>query len=346
MANARYFDGHSARMHAVSLTIDAGRLHISAPGLASSVPLGSVRPAEPFARAPLVLRLDDGAWCELDADTAGLRLLDAIGYRKGVVARWHARWPLALLALPVLVALLALLYVRVLPLAAAPVAATLPVTVDIGLGKAALDGFEARGLFQPSRLPEERIAEVTALLPQVLPAHPSLPLRLLVRDTPGLGANAYALPDGAIIVSDDLVRLLQTRDGRLDAAGKAELSALLAHEVGHLEHRHTARSMAASSLGAVLSATLFGDVSMVAAALPARLARMHYSREMELEADAYAADALQRRHLPVRHFTDALSRLEAAEGGTAGTPRWMGGSMDYLSTHPDTKERIERLQKP
>lgn len=70
---------------------------------------------------------------------------------------------------------------------------------------------------------------------------------------------------------------------------------------------------------------------------------MRHSREMELEADAYAVRVLQRRHVPIRHFADALSRLEAAEDGAAGTPRWMQDSMGYLSTHPETAERIRRL---
>lgn len=103
--------------------------------------------------------------------------------------------------------------------------------------------------------------------------------------------------------------------------------------------------IAVSSLGTLLSATLFGDISAVAAALPARLARMHYSRDMELEADAYAAEALRRQHLSVRHFTAALSRLEDAEDDTERLPRWVKDSMGYLSTHPETTERIRRLQK-
>ncbi|TQK07691.1 M48 family metallopeptidase [Herbaspirillum sp. SJZ107] len=345
MTNASYFDGHNPRMQPVTLTVDAGRLHIAGPGLARSVPLGTVRPGERFARAPLVLRLDGGACCEVAPGPACGQLLAAIGHRESLVARWHARRPLALLALPVLVLLLALLYLRGLPLVAKPIAATLPLTVDRDLGKAELDGLEAEGELRSSRLPDARVAEVTALLPPLLPAHPRLPVRLLVRDGPEMGANAYALADGTIVVSDDLVRLFQTGDGRLDAEGKAALMGILGHEVGHLEHRHKARMIAVSSLGTMLSATLFGDISAVAAALPARLARMHYSRDMEREADAYAAEVLRRQHLSVRHFTDALSRLEEAEGDTARLPRWVQDSMGYLSTHPGTTERIRRLQE-
>src|SRR5437764_1298137 len=89
----------------------------------------------------------------------------------------------------------------------------------------------------------EPFAAAPAMLPRVLPAHPRLPIRLLVRNSEQLGANALALPDGTIVVTDWMVRLVQTRDNRLDDAGKDQLAAVLAHEVGHIEHRHTARAM-------------------------------------------------------------------------------------------------------
>jgi Zn-dependent protease with chaperone function len=290
-----------------------------------------------------VLRFGDGASCEVAGD--GRRhVLDALGYRKSAVVRWQERWPAALAALVLLIALLALLYFRGLPAAAERIAAALPPSVDTRLGRAALAGLEAQGLLAPSRLSDERIAEVEALLPRVMPAHPRMPLRLLVRDSAQLGANALALPDGTIVVTDRMVRLVQTRDNQLDDEGKDQLAAVLAHEIGHVEHRHAARAMTSSSLMAALSAALFGDFSAVAAGLPAVLSQMQYSRAMEFDADNYAVALLRRHGDSPAPFIQVLEALERQQPDEASTPRWMKDTMSYMSTHPDTAERIMRLE--
>jgi Zn-dependent protease with chaperone function len=343
MTTALYFDGRSARLHPVRLDVDAGVLQLSAPGFERSYPLAAITLSEPFAAAPAVLRFADGASCEVAGEGRG-QLLDALGYRKSAVVRWQERWPAALLALVLLVALLALLYFRGLPAAAERIAAALPPSVDIRLGRAAFASLEAHGLLEPSRLSEQRIAEVQALLPGVLPAHPRVPIRLLVRNSRKLGANAMALPDGSIVVTDWMVRLVQTKDNQLDEAGKAQLAAVLAHEVGHIEHRHAARAMSGSSLMAALSAALFGDFSAVAAGVPAVLTQMQYSREMELDADNYAVAQLARQGQSPAAFIQALEALESRDPGEADTPRWLRTTMSYMSTHPDTAERIRRLQ--
>jgi Zn-dependent protease with chaperone function len=344
MTTAFYFDGRSARLHPVRLDVDAGVLRLSASAFERSYPLGAVRLSEPFAAAPAVLRFADGASCEVAGD-GRQQLLDALGYRKSAVVRWQARWPAALLALALLIALLALLYFRGLPAAAERIAMELPPSVDIRVGRAALASLEAQGLLEPSRLSDQRIAEVEALLPGVLPAHPRVPIRVLVRNSRKLGANAMALPDGTIVVTDWMVRLVQTKDNQLDEAGKAQLAAVLAHEVGHIQHRHAARSMTGSSLTAALSAALFGDFSAVAAGVPAVLTQMQYSRRMEMDADNYAVAQLRRQGQSPAAFIQALEALENQDPDEADTPRWLKTTMSYMSTHPDTAERIRRLEQ-
>jgi Zn-dependent protease with chaperone function len=344
MTTAYYFDGRSARLHAASLSVDGGMLRIAAPGIERSVPLGGVTLGEPFEHAPLVLRLKDGASCEVPDGPDRQPLLDALGYRKSRVVRWQARWPAALLALGLLIALLAAAWFKGIPALTERVAAALPRSAEIKLGQAALAGLEARGLLEPSGLTDDRIAEVQALLPEVLPAHPRMPIRVLLRRSEKLGANALALPDGTIVVTDKMVHLLHDRSNRLDAAGKAALAAVLAHEVGHIEHRHAARVMAASSLSAALSAALFGDFSAVAAGLPAVLSQMQYSRAMEVDADDYAVAVLRRKGLGAAPLAHALELLQRTQPDDEQTPRWLKNTMGYLSTHPATSARIARLR--
>jgi len=342
--DACFFDGRNAHLYPARLAVDGGALTVTGPTFQRSYPLGSVALSEPFAAAPAMLRFSDGASCEVPAGSARDALLAALGYRKSPVVRWQARWPAALLALVLLVALLGLAWFRGLPLAAERIAVRLPPSVDASLGKAALASLEKQGLLTPSRFSDERIAEIQALLPAITPQGARMPLRLLVRNSAQLGANALALPDGTLIVTDGLVRLAQYK-GELSGRGKAELVAVLAHEVGHVEHRHATRVMARSSLTAALSAALFGDFSAVAAGAPAILAQMEYTRAMERDADAYAVEVLHRNRMSARHFADILSKLEQQSAREPKMPRWMRSTMGYLSTHPDTRDRLQRLDR-
>lgn len=152
------------------------------------------------------------------------------------------------------------------------------------------------------------------------------------------------MPDGTIVVTDMMVRLVQNRRNELTDTGKEQLIAVLGHEVGHLELRHSARILARSSLTTALSATLFGDFSAVAAGLPALLSQAEYSRTMEADADFYALAVLRHNGIPVMSFIEVLGKLEDQHRARSTAPAWLQTGMRYMSTHPQTSDRIESLQ--
>lgn len=348
MTPAHYFDGRNGRLHPASLTVAAGHLHIAAPDIERRVALDGVHVSEPFAKAPLVLRLDGGGTCEVVDGAAQRQLLDALGYRKSRVVRWQERWPGALLALALLVVVLVVTYLRVVPAVAERIANGLPASVDKEIGQLALAGLEAQGTLAPSRLNDAQVAEVVALLAQARPAHPRMPLRLLVRaagkqDGNELGPNALALPDGTIVVTDEMIRLVLARNDRLDAAARAQLLGVIGHEVGHVEGRHTIRTLTSSSLSSALSVVLFGDFSSVGVVLPTLLTQLQYSRDAELEADDYAVGVLHRNGMAADALAATLEALERQHPVEHHVPRWLSHSLSYLSTHPATAERIARL---
>ena len=78
-----------------------------------------------------------------------------------------------------------------------------------------------------------------------------------------LGPNAFALPAGTIVITDELVQLARHDD---------ELRAVFAHEIGHITGRHAMRMLLQNSATALLAVGLLGDVSAVSsmtAAVPA-----------------------------------------------------------------------------
>lgn len=341
MNAAHYFDGRSARLHLVDLSADDGRIHLRGEAT-RSYPASSTRLAEPFRNAPAMLYFEDGSQVEVHDPAMRAAMAEALGYRKSWVLRWQEHSAAALLALVLLVGLILSGWQWGIPALADRLASRVPPSADQALGRNALDLLERQGILKPSRLSEDRIAALAAILQRIQPDAPRIALRLRVYAAPQLGANALAFPDGTIVLTDEIVRAVMGSSNDFDAEAAAALAGVLAHEVGHIEQRHSVHTLTRSSLTAALSATLFGDFSAVAAGLPAVVSNMAYSRAMELAADDYAAEALHARGIPLRPLADLFDLLEARADKT---PAFLRRAMSYASSHPDAYARGERLRR-
>jgi predicted Zn-dependent protease len=332
MVQARFYDGRTSQAREVALSRQAGDLAVEGPGVRLLVPLREVRISEALARAPRVLELPGGARCEVEPGPALDLLLELLGHREGHVARWQRRTGLALACAFATLALAAAGYRYGLPRLAEGVAKGLPeewVRLLGGHTLAALDEavFEATEL--DAALRERLAARLAALRPPEgdLPAH-----ALHFRSAGALGANAFALPGGEIVVTDALVRLARSDE---------EVLGVLAHELGHLHERHALRGLIQASAVGMLVAVWLGDVGSLATALPAFVLEARYSRDFEREADRYAAALLRANGEETRPLADLLARLEAEQGGPPGGE----GLAAYLSSHPATSERIRELSR-
>lgn len=161
--------------------------------------------------------------------------------------------------------------------------------------------------------------------------------RLHLYQSEFFGANAFALPDGTVVITDDLVNLLQHNP---DA-----IVAVLLHEIGHVEGQHSVR-LIAQSLGATLViGILFGNPDGVADLLlgsGSALLQSAFSRDMEREADQFALQQLTALGKSADAFADAMSALLSSK---ESDPELEPALLKYLSTHPATRERIEQARQ-
>jgi predicted Zn-dependent protease len=142
--------------------------------------------------------------------------------------------------------------------------------------------------------------------------------------------NAYALPGGIIVVNR----------GMIDAAGSAdELAGVLAHEVQHVEHRHTLQQMISSAGWAAMLAVVLGDVSAVTAIVLHQLGNLRNSRKLESQADVEGMKALAKAGIPLDGMPKLFRRLQAEQQKKGGE----GPAL--LSSHPATEERIAELEQ-
>ena len=207
-------------------------------------------------------------------------------------------------------------------------------------------------VFEPSQLSVEKQQSLVDLFDDQLDEGHQY--HLLFRKSPRIGANALALPNNVIILTDELVALSENNQ---------QLLAVLAHEIGHLKNQHAIRRLLQQAGLAAMFIAFTGDVSSISSMviyLPGLLLELGYSRDFEYEADEYASDYMASNNIDQSHLIEILNRLHeshiAMESDTGGPSENQDtndseadnnqrSTFDYLSTHPAVESRIERIRK-
>ena len=330
--SARYYDGKTSQRREVLMWAEPpGRLRVSGDGVDFSCQIAEVRPSLRVGNTRRHLQFADGSQCETEDNDAVDRIFAGLPSQAPgrLIHRWESRLRYVLLALVLTAAALWAAITYGIPALAKEVASVLPPSIETALGRDALAGLD-RMLLAPSELPPARQERVRALFSNMVSSIEGAGgYRLELRSSKRLGANAFALPSGEVVVTDQLVELAQNDD---------ELVAVLAHEIGHLRERHILRRLLQDSATVLLIAAVTGDLTSIvslASALPAILLQAKYSRDFEREADEFALDTMKRHGVPAESFGAILLRMDERRGAAADVP-------DYLSTHPAARERAER----
>jgi predicted Zn-dependent protease len=160
--------------------------------------------------------------------------------------------------------------------------------------------------------------------------------------------NAFALPGGNVYVSRGLLAL---------ASNEAEMAGVLAHELGHVNARHSAErygAQQATSLGiggARILASLFLDLpaSMLNAGTQlaqsvAGVALQSYSRQQEFEADSLAVRYMSKSGYEpdaMVTFLATLREQSILDARARGLPDGAVDESNMMSTHPRTIDRVQ-----
>ncbi len=155
--------------------------------------------------------------------------------------------------------------------------------------------------------------------------------------------NAFALPGGKVFLSRGLA-------DKLDS--EAAMAGVLGHEIGHVTARHGNQRVSkqlgfnvligvgAAAVGIADEDTLLREVgtfAVPAMAVGGNLVLLKYGREEELEADELGMRYMARAGYDPVGQMRVMQTLKAASGGSS-QPEW-------LSTHPASDTRIERIQE-
>ncbi|MFW2373646.1 MAG: M48 family metallopeptidase [Gammaproteobacteria bacterium] len=153
--------------------------------------------------------------------------------------------------------------------------------------------------------------------------------------------NALALPAGDIILTDKFVQLCENQD---------EMDAVLLHEMGHIEHRHSLTMLIESTFVAVAVMMIVGDSNGFVDAgvgLGSLLVSSNYSRGHESQADLFAFKHMLHVKRDPIVFSNIMNRMTGyMQTATNSTIKQKESEpeasvLDYLSSHPNTKQRVE-----
>ena len=344
---ATLHDGRSSRPKAVRLWFAGdGTLSVEAgDGTQARVfHRSQVRVESRLGDAPRFVRLPADERCEVtdnDALDAALKTWSAPGF-SAWLHRVEQSWRLVFASVVVLLVLGWAAFVYGVPWGAKHAAFMVPGAMLNTLGDETLAAFD-KTIFEPSALEPERLRELREKVSEFLSAAGERDdYRIEFRASKRMGANAFALPSGVIVVTDDLVKLAEHDD---------EILGVVAHECGHVRHRHILRSVLQNSALVIVATLVTGDVSSTAAlggAIPGLLLQSKFSREFETESDDYAIDLMKRAGLSTKPLAAMLERLEAShrpKSPDAGTDEDDGGVLDYIGSHPPTRERVQAIRE-
>ncbi len=336
--NAHFYPEGFADNQTVTVLLDAsGWLSFQAFDRKYRCPFNTVRVSDRLGRSPRFLTLPDLGRLETrDNDFIDMALRH-FGH-KSERTLWLPkleRAPLWIVGLLIVVVLTGwATYRHGIPAMARVTAPLVPDKVRELAGNEAL-GWMERGWLTPTRLSQARQQELRRAFARHFGDQlTGLNVRVLFYSSEAFGANAFALPDGTLVFTDQFV----------DLVSEAEFLAVAAHEIGHVRHDHGIRGIISSS--ALVAATLMitGDseaLSEIIVTAPYALAQLSYSRDMEREADTAAMELMQAAGLDRQAFASALQKMMDSHGASEGGSRaWE----EYLSSHPATDERIKRFE--
>jgi Zn-dependent protease with chaperone function len=151
--------------------------------------------------------------------------------------------------------------------------------------------------------------------------------KLIFRSMPDVGPNAFALPNGTVVMTDEFIDLFEDED---------VLAGVLGHEIGHVIEKHGLRQTYRSLSIYILVAFLAGETGPFIEELLLEgnlVLSLAYSRDHESSADQFGLRLAQDAGFDPSGLKQFF---EWASGRGSEQSKW-------LSTHPSSVERVKDI---
>lgn len=328
-----YLDGRTAIRHRVGVRLTPVELQIVLEnGDTLSWPLKEVRQPKNFYGDEQIRLERGGDTPEVLLVPGSLFLRKLKNISPDGKRRFHApvrrkKWAVAVLFSALGgIGVLAGLYLWGIPTLAAFIAPHIPVSWEEHLGQSVVDTLAPAEKRCLDSARGQRVEEILARLASTVPEAP-YSFRVIVVNHPSV--NAFAAPGGTMVVFQGLLEKTRTPE---------ELAGVLAHEMQHILRRHATRALLQQVSMKVLLAAAVGDAKGLSYGLEGAqaLGMLRYNRRSEEEADREGIRMLIASGIDPKGLITFFETIQKNGEKSLKLPA-------YLSTHPDLKDRIRRL---
>lgn len=197
----------------------------------------------------------------------------------------------------------------------------IPVDQEIRFGQSAFDQMRGEERFIDRGPAFDAVSAMGARLSK----GSKYPFQFHVADDDTL--NAFALPGGVVVVNKGLIAATQRPE---------ELAGVIAHEVQHVEYRHSLVNLVKQMGFSALWSMVTGDLATSLAGRAAlELTSLKFSRDAEAQADDKGFDALVAAKIDPSGMPAFFETMEKKAGDA---------SAGFLSTHPLSRDRKSAMQ--
>jgi len=333
-----YYNGKNNQSEPIDIECRHQNLTFTVNGNSFHFPLDKVKIPTRVGSTPRFIELPDGAMIESQQHQEIDQILTQFQKKDQLAHVLESKWSLAVILAIIFVITLFYSVKDGIPALAKIASKEIPYSWMKSMSQETLTQLDKK-IFKASKLDLQIKQKVQADFQTLQEQFSDLPLKLQFRDGGIIGANAFALPDGNIIITDQLVKIMDHHHQTLS---------ILSHEIGHIYHKHSVRSLLQNSAIALIVFVFTGDIqtfSSLAVAAPTALINLKYSRDFEREADVWARTYLKSQNIPLTRFSEALTKLKESKPRRNKKIKIKDDDsyieLDFLSTHPDIDERIK-----
>ena len=328
--NGRYYEAGSSASHVATLEgNEEGGIRIVIGDDLIAVDFLSI--TDRLKGVPRKVKFKDGAVFETEFDSAIDRLFELEKGFGSRLSRLETSWKTVTVLAIASIGLIYSLFTWGLPLAAAGAAYATPTIALTAIDEGALVTMD-RIFFDESNLSDNEKSRLTKIFDEVIEASGQVsPVpKLLFRDSPVIGPNAFALPGGTVVFTDQIIKLSENDD---------ELAGVVAHEIGHVTQQHGLKQIYRVLGVGFMIAVVGGDSSQLIDEVVTQAALIHnfsYTRQFEEQADKNSVEIMAKLNRDPYAFVNLLDRIIPPSKGKGSDTSW-------YSTHPGNKDRRKNI---
>jgi Zn-dependent protease with chaperone function len=327
--SGRYFDGVSTRAIPVEVYVGSGKLTIACPGVWEQAVAWDLHALYDIEQVKTKCIIKQGGLHNLQilevSETSFIQELQFKNPDLKKIRKQSSPFVYLIASMAALFVLsLVLIYFFAVPWIDEKAAGVFPREAETRMGKTMLENF----------LKNEKVnAGATALLND-FDAHMKVPTDYPIHITVVNSAtkNAFALPGGEIVVYSGMLNSMNTYP---------ELIALLGHETGHIQYRHSLKLMIKNISLVFIVRSFFDGYNDLAGLLASRAAafqQLSYSREAEEDADRFGYNTMKLNRTDPRGMVALFDHLKQDNDAGNNIP-------EFLLTHPKIENRIKIIEE-